>query len=214
MAGKLYKSFRAFFNMSLKNYVIGIAILILTIAVVIYGVNLVYDAPEYGDFCGGHSVLKPSDNDIICPAVCVELWELDAESGECVFNECGSGCGADGVTRFETKKQCEIVLGGDTCQSAYEEARENYSRNVFLIALPLGVLIIILGALAFGLESVGAGLMGGGVGVILWGIGGFWRFAEDWLKFFLSLIGLVVLIWLAYYFNEKLGKRSKRRRKK
>jgi len=80
-----------------------------------------------------------------------------------------------------------------------------------LITLPLGIAIIILGTLIFSLESVGAGLMGGGVGLILWGVTGFWEFAEDWLKFLLSLVGLIILIALAYYFNRKL---IKKRRKK
>ena len=40
------------------------------------------------------------------------------------------------------------------------------------------------------------------------GTDGFWRFADDWLKFLLSLVGLVVLIWLAYYFNKKFEKKK------
>tara|TARA_Y100000034_G_C6749373_1_gene332976 strand:+ start:263 stop:556 length:294 start_codon:yes stop_codon:yes gene_type:complete len=95
----------------------------------------------------------------------------------------------------------------------HESAQEKYSKNLFLIALPLGIVIIALGAFVFGLESVGAGLMGGGVGIILYGVGAFWRFADDWLKFILSLIGLVAVIGLAYWFNSKdwnIWKRKKR----
>ena len=76
--------------------------------------------------------------------------------------------------------------------------------------MPLGIIIIAAGALIFGLEAVGAGLMGGGVGVILWGVGGFWQFAQNWLKFVLSLLGLIILIWLAYYFNKKFGEKKKK----
>jgi len=90
-----------------------------------------------------------------------------------------------------------------TCRGELEDAREKYSRGIFLFALPLGIAVIAIGAFVFGLEAVGAGLMGGGVGIILYGVGGFWRFADDWLKFVLSLVGLVVVIWLAYWFNSK-----------
>ena len=38
--------------MSLKNIILGIAIIILTISVAVYGINIFYDRPEYGDFCG------------------------------------------------------------------------------------------------------------------------------------------------------------------
>lgn len=198
--------------MSLKNYVLGIAVLILTIAVAVNGINLFYgDSPDYSDFCGSQRPIyldkgEPSaDNETVCPAVCVEMWEINSEGNECVFDECGSGCGPDGVNTFETQKQCEIALSGESCQEAYDDAREDYSKNLFLITLILGIIIMVVGALVFGLESVGAGLMGGGVGIILWGIMEFWRFANDWLKFILSLIGLAVIILLAYYFNSKLS---------
>lgn len=209
--------------MSLKNIVIGIAIMILTIVVVVNGFNTFYSAPAYEDFCStqrpaypylGTAKVSPEDNETICPAVCVKMWEIERDLGECAFNECGSGCGPDGVETFETLKQCETALSGKNCFDVYEDARESYSRNLFLMALPIGILIIVIGTIVFGLESVGAGLMAGGVGVILWGVGGFWRFADDWLKFLLSLIGLVVLIWLAYYFNERLGKKGKKKGKK
>ena len=200
--------------MGLKNIIIGIAIIILTIAVAVYGVNTFYPSPEYEDFCS--SVGKPvsfnEKGERICPAVCVEMYEI--QNSACVFNECGSGCGANGVVSFGTLSECELALEGKYCYDLYEDANKVYSRNLFLIALPLGIIVIAVGALIFGLEAVGAGLMGGGVGIILWGVGGFWRFADDWLKFILSLAGLVVLIWLAYYFNRKFGKKFGKNKRK
>ena len=55
----------------------------------------------------------------------------------------------------------------------------------------------------FSLESVGAGLMGGGIGTLIYGAGGYWEYAEDWIRFLSSVIGLVVLIWFAYWWNKK-----------
>lgn len=193
--------------MNVKNVFMGIAITILTISAVIYGINTFYSAPEYGDFCAG---ARPSlVGEDVCPQVCVEMYEI--REGECVFDECGSGCGPNGKTTFENLNQCEIVLSGKNCADVYENERESYSKNIFLTLLPLGILIIVLGAVAFGLETVGAGIMAGGIGVIFWGVGGFWRFADDWLKFVISLLGLAVLIWLAYYFNEKFGKKKSKK---
>ena len=54
--------------------------------------------------------------------------------------------------------------------------------------------------------------MGGGVGVILWGVGNFWEFADNLLKFILSLAGLIVVIYFAYYFNRRFDKKHKRER--
>jgi len=175
--------------MSLKNVVMGIVIIILTISVVVYGVNVFYEEPNYTDFCGEFKT-----------AEIIETAERCEEIG---------GNWAPYVSP-------RVVNGVDgycdrdfTCRQEYEDARGTYSRNLFLITLPLGIAIIAAGALIFGL-----GIMGGGVGIILWGVGGFWRFADDWLKFVLSLIGLVVVIWLAYYVNKKFeGKGKKRKRR-
>jgi hypothetical protein len=197
--------------MNLKDVIIGTAIIILTISVFVFGVNTFYTRPEYSDFCRESFPEPPLSRPGICPAVCVEMYEISGNS--CIFNECGSGCGPDGDTSFGTLAECEIALKDGNCYVDYEQASENYSRNIFLIALPIGILILALGAIVFGLEAVGAGIMGGGVGIILYGVGGFWRFAQNWLKFGLSLIGLIVVIWLAYWLNERMKKKVSRNRK-
>jgi len=175
--------------MSLKNVVIGIAIIILTIFVAVYGINTFYSSPEYEDFC-----------DEIKPVKIINDSEKCMEIGG-KWNVYESLRPAE----VDTKGYCDVDFN---CREEYDLAREVYSRNLFLITLPLGIIIIVLGTLMFKLEAVGAGLMGGGVGIVLWGVGGFWNFADDWLKFLLSLVGLLILIWLAYYFNRKFGKKK------
>jgi len=180
--------------MSIKNVVFGIAIIILTISVAIYGISMIYDAPEYEDYCEDGRYYENINTTGECDAMGGK-WNL-----------------------FEGPKPIEGVEGycdrDYYCRQEYDIANEKHSKTVFLIAVPLGILIIILGALIFGLEAVGAGLMGGGVGIILYGVGGFWRFADDWLKFLFSLVGLVVLIWFVYWYNEKGFKWKKRKKKK
>ena len=171
--------------MNLKNIVLGIAIIILTISVAVYGINIFYDKPEYRDFCGEFKTAEIIDNQERCEAI----------GGQ--WNEEGIPRRIDDIT---ITGYCDRDY---TCRMEYESAQEKYSKNIFLIALPLGIIFIAVGAIVFGLEAVGAGLMGGGVGIILYGVGAFWRFADDWLKFILSLVGLIAVIWLAYWFNSK-----------
>ena len=40
----------------------------------------------------------------ICTQQCVPLYYL--ENNSCTFNSCGSGCGANNITRFTTESQC------------------------------------------------------------------------------------------------------------
>lgn len=198
--------------MGLKNVVLGIAIIILTLFVGVYGINTFYEKPEYNDFCGERGVplkerlVEPE----ICPAVCVEMYEIKEVqcvaapcNPVCEYNECGSGCGPDGINTFGKLSQCEITLTGKNCYNIYDEEMKKYSKNVFLIAIPLGILIIAIGVFFFSLESVGVGLMGGGIGTLLYGTWGFFWQASDVIRFIISLIGLIAIIGMAYWLNSK-----------
>lgn len=178
--------------MSLKNIIIGIAIIILTISVVVYGVNTFYNRPEYSNFCEASHTGEVINTQIRCDKVGGKWSSYDypVSEREEIIKSTGS-CDRDFI-----------------CRESYDKAREKYSRNVFFVTIPLGILIIVLGAVVFGLEAVGAGLMGGGVGTMLFGIGGYWQYTQDWLKFILTLISLIVLIWFAYWFNKKYEKKK------
>jgi len=51
-----------------------------------------------------------SISDYICPTVCTHLWKIDSTGKACTDDFCGSGCGADGKTTFDTKEKCEAGL--------------------------------------------------------------------------------------------------------
>jgi hypothetical protein len=175
--------------MNLKNVIFGIAILVLTLFVVIYGINTFYEKPEWNDYCGDSKTARFVNNSVDCLS----------EGGEwTAVEKVPQPVGAVAIG------YCDLYT---SCQEDFEEAQKDYSRNIFLIALPLGIILIAVGALLFALDAVGVGLMAGGVGTLLYGTGSYWRFAENWMKFGLSLIGLVVVIWLAYYFNKKFSKK-------
>jgi len=59
----------------------------------------------------------------------------------------------------------------------------------------------------FGIDVVGSGLMAGGVGTLIYGGGAFWPYTQDWVRFLLSLVGLVALIWFIYYLSNRKGKK-------
>lgn len=145
--------------MELKEWIIGIAIFIMTLFVVIYGINTFYEKPRYENYC-----------DIEKPVI-----------------------QGDNSTQEKMQK----------CWKDYENARKEYSKWIFIISIPLSILIMIIGIFLFNLESVGAGLMAGSVGTLIYGIGGYWEYGENWFRFIVSLIGLIALIFIAYWFNKK-----------
>ena len=172
--------------MDLKNIILGIAIVILTIFVIVNGIGVFYPKVEYSDFCAAE-VIETQER-------CEEIgatWEV-----------------YDGVRRlFEGEKGfCDRNF---KCRDRYDDAREERAKKVFYVALPFGILILLVGGFLFYLEAVGAGLMGGGVGTIVYAAGSYWRYGEDLFRFIISLLGLVSVIFLAYWFNKKFGKKKK-----
>jgi len=174
--------------MRVKDFALTVAIGVLTIFVTFYGINTVWPSNNYEDFCSYEKTARIYENQTQCE---------DAEGRwtpqqiECIKAPCPQG-------------YCDTYF---ECSQQYEDAQTARARNVFLVALPLGILIIALGAFAFGLEPVGAGLMLGGIGTLIYGSGAYWRYTENWARFLMSLVGLVILVWATYWFNRKGKKR-------
>ena len=95
--------------MDIKGIILGIAIIILTIFVTFYGISTIFPKPMYEDFCDNYAKPYPiTDAREVCATVCIPVYEIDRN--QCVYNECGSGCGPDKVVTFETREECEQGL--------------------------------------------------------------------------------------------------------
>jgi len=179
--------------MNLKNLVIGIAIIILTIFVTFYGINMFFPKPQYEDYC---NMSKFQNVLVETQTTCADMGGIwYPQNIECIKAPCPQG-------------YCDLYY---QCNQEYNDVLKVRARNVFFVALPLGILIIALGAFVFGLESVGVGIMGGGIGTLIYGSGAYWPFSENWIRFIISLVGLIILIWIAYWFNNKFEKNKGRK---
>lgn len=187
--------------MQIKNILIGIAIFILTLFVVIYGIHTFYEKPTYEDFCIDRYYEQPMSKPEVCPEVCIALYEI--KGNECILNECGSGCGPDEFYTFSTIEKCKEELENRNCYKNFDKANEKYRKIIFVVSIFIGLALITVGFLLFKLDHVGAGLMAGGIGTFIYGAGGYWRYTENWIKFIISLAGLSFLIWFAYKINKK-----------
>jgi hypothetical protein len=177
--------------MKIKDVLFAIAILVLTIFVSYYGINMFYPSPNYDNYCGKYSA--PAQKIIETQTECENLsGNWIPQHIECIKAPCPQG-------------YCDFY---SQCSKDFDSAQKERSRNVFFIALPLGILIVVLGAWFFGLEAVGSGLMGGGIGTLIYGSGAYWPYTENWVRFLLSLVGLIALIWFAYFLSRRKGKRS------
>ena len=175
--------------MDLKNIILGIAIMILGIFVTVNGIGVFHPKLEHDDFCGEVKTAEVIETQERCEEIGGK-WEI-----------------YDGVRLVEgVEGFCDRDF---TCRQDYKDAREVRAKKVFYIALPLGILILLIGGFLFHLEAVGAGLMGGGVGTIIYGAGSYWQYGGDLFRFIISLLGLIAVIFLAYWFNRKFGKKKR-----
>jgi len=178
----------SFFNMQIKNIILGIAIIILTIFVTVYGINIFYPSGEYKDYCKDDKIYEIADTQQKCEDLGGK-WR-----------------------NYEFVKENDSVEGycdrDYFCRQEYDSAREIRAKKIFFISVPLGVIIIIFGGFLFHLEAVGAGLMGGGVGTIVYGSGNYWQYGDNLFKFILSLLGLTAVIYSSYWLNKKFEKKK------
>lgn len=191
--------------MQIKNIVLGIAITFLSFLVIFTGIQTFYSSPDWEDFCGSiysKTIPKLVDENTVCTQEAKQCPDGTYVSRDpknnCEFLSCD----------FQIIQQREY----DKCQKDYETSNEKYSKNLFIITLILGIFLLLLGGKLFNLEAVGAGIMGGGVITLIYGAGSYWQYAGDWFRFAVSIVGLILVIYLAYWLNSHRKKLTKKRR--
>lgn len=83
-----------------------------------------------------------------------------------------------------------------------EEASRRFQTHLFYVAVPLGIIVVIIGAF-FSTEALGAGLMLGGISSTTNGYFNSWNVLDDRLRFLSALCVFIILIIAAYMKIEK-----------
>lgn len=184
---------------SFKNIILGIAIAIVFALAVGFGINAFYEEPKYEDFCKDQFREPIAAKPVFSgEPVCNETlrFRVEQQGQQCYNNK--------SIPIYDyDERGCLLAVRCDPCQGEYEQVREKYIKNLFLITIIIGIIGIGAGAVLFGLEPVGAGLMGGGVLSILYGsIRSFEIFGKK-MQFFLLFLGLIILIALGYWINRR-----------
>ena len=187
-----------------RQVFLAIAIAIVFAFFIGFGIAAFYESPKYEDFCEevrdkkfftqeecetnggkwseyGERPLDIRENQYLCTK------GIETETREFTFN-----C----QTRSEIAKEgyCEVDY---TCRKEYRDVSEIYNRNVFIIAIAIGIIALIAG-IVLKITSVSSGLMGGGILLIIYGIIRYWSGLENYGRFTVMGIALVILIWLGY----------------
>lgn len=154
----------------------------------IFAVNL---RPEYNDFCDNR-LQKPIGTE--CETINVSTiaqQNCSEQDGRIAYDYDSSGC--------PESYYCE------TCSNEYDEARERYNMNVFLISAVIGLIAIVLALYLPTREElnewIATGFMLGGLLTIffgtfayIWDIGELGRFIRP----LVFLLEIVIIIFVAY----------------
>jgi len=174
-----------------KQVVLAIAIALVLVFFVGYGISVFYEEPEFEDFCGEEP--KISVENILNESSCL------GQGGQWT---------PWGASEVEIPR--EVIPKGEghcdmffECRQEYDDSRDVYNRNVFIIALILGLAIVVTG-ITLKLESVSIGIMGGGALLILYGTIRYWGELGKYIRLVILGLVLVALIYLGY---KKFGKK-------
>jgi hypothetical protein len=195
----IYKQTNSYFSMNIKNFVLGIGILVVYALVLWQGIQAFYPAPEWDDFCN----VGPREPRAI------GLQGVE----DCSFNQglldkelaCSE---VGGMFRFEYDNVgCPMSGYCDECSLDYDDARDDYSRNIFIISLVISVLTLVVGFFVLKVEPVGSALLASGIWAIFYGTVWNWRNFGAGIRFGLLLLLLIALIWIALRLNRRRNRR-------
>jgi len=154
----------------------------------LYAIKTAYPKPEYEDFCPKEQVVKQIETKEECLEGGGQWQERDIRVKPISMYD------GDVVTIEEPAGYCNQNF---TCSQSFDEVRENYERNVFILLIVLGVISVVVGFLTIGKEVVSLALSLGGVLSFIIASIRYWQFASDWVHLGILTIALAVLIYLA-----------------
>ncbi len=190
-----------------------VRLVLLTVAIAIvfslfwgYGISTFYPQPNYNDFCD-----RPTPGNIETENECLEAggkWNPYDELSRSGASDDELNCRKisednDNLTLICRTQPSSAREGWCNlqhfCSQEYNDARDSYNRNVFIITLVIGLIGLLTGSILLKVESVGAGLMGGSLLTMVYGTLRYWGDAPDVLRFTLLGIVLATLIWIGHY---------------
>jgi len=99
-------------------------------------------------------------------------------------------------TQPEERKAC--IQKQEAERQAYAAAAKEFARWVVVVATPLGVAAILIGAY-LKLYAIGTGLIFGGIFTVAFGYWGYWQYLDDWMRFLSLLVGFGILLFVGYF---------------
>ena len=148
-------------------------------------IQLAYPSPEYNDFCPDKQVYTAPDTAEECVSQGGQ-WTENAAYKEGVREPSATGY-------LEPAGYCNPDY---TCSKEYDEVRKGYERNVFMLWVAFGIVLILLSVFIAHMGAISLGFSLGGVISLIVGAMSYWSDMDAWLRVIVLGIALVALIVL------------------
>jgi len=106
-------------------------------------------------------------------------------------------CNGVSIPEFDQKTGCITSYTCSNCNILYEAARNDYSKNIFMITICIGILMIIASAFIT-IPTIQNGLFITSIVLIIFGSANYWSNLGKYLQFSLMGIALASLIIISY----------------
>jgi ABC-type proline/glycine betaine transport system permease subunit len=112
------------------------------------------------------------------------------------YSDYFTGIGVVG-SNATTEEKATQSQKGRVARAAYEAAQVEFTRILIIVATPLGIAAILIGAFMH-LHSIGTGLILGGIATVATGYFNYWDQLTDGLHFVSLLLSLAILVFVGY----------------
>ena len=191
-----------------KKTLMAIAIALVLVFFVGYGVYTFYKEPKWEDYC---PVNRPVafDTKETCEAAGgnwtvtpVEKLQPELTPGQYLCTQSPSVKGETIIFNCVSYEQQNADRGWCdpeySCRKSYEAALEPHNRISFMILAIIGIIIIAAATLVIKENVIGYGTLAGGILTVLYGTIRYWGAIPDKLRLTILGIVLVVLLWISY----------------
>lgn len=169
---------------SIVKWALILGIAIVTNLFISYAIQVLYPMPEFNNFCPEQQVNRAEETKETCLEVGGQ-WTENVRKGS--------------VTIPEPAGYCDTTY---TCSKQFAEKNSVYNRNVFVVFVVVGILLLIGSVFLKGAEAVSLGLSFGGVLALIIGSVRYWSDMNDILRVVIlgfALAGLIYVAWKKFH---------------
>jgi len=183
---------------NLQKFALSLSIVIVLNLLFNAAIAAVYNSPKHEDFCRKEH-RKYYDNKEACEQVGGE-WGAYIDGpyyyrGPVPAKVAPVPAGEEAGESEEPKEYCNP---SKTCQEEYDNARNLYNRNVFIILVSLGAISVIASIFAVKVSAVSLGFLFGGLLSLFIGTTRYWSDMNDYLRLVVLIVVLSALVWMGY----------------